>query len=531
MGRLSSSRSTLFRAVDSRRLLSLVLFLALTACHRRAAPDTLVIAEESAAVDFDPRFALDAYSSRVVGLLYAGLVSQDAHAELQPDLATSWYAAGGTTYVFTLRPGLTFHDGRALTAADVVYTYTSLRDPALRSPKADEFKELLAVTAPNDTTVVFTLRRPFAPFLQSLKTGIVPRGAGRELARRPVGAGPFRLVDFDPGARIILGAFADYHGGAPRIKRVVIKTVPNDTTRLLELRKGSVQLLVNSIPPDGLAQLRADPRLQILTQPGLNVSYLGFNLRDPRLADVRVRRAFAHAIDREGLIRNLLAGGAVTTATILAPMLWSSARDLPTYAYDPARARALLDASGYRDPDGPGPQPRFTLTYKTSTNPLRRRIADAIAAELRDVGIALEVQGFEFATFFDDIKKGNFAVFSLVWVGIVEPDALYNIFHSTSLPPAGANRGAFADAEADRLLEQGRATLDRAERTRIYAALQRRLAAELPYVTLWVQNDVAAASTRLRGFTLYPGGDYTGIVRATMSDEATLRRAQGERGR
>ena len=493
--------------------------LVLGGCKHQAAPDTLVIAEESAATDFDPRYALDAYSSRVIGLLYAGLVSQDAHAELRPDLAESFTTPDDVSYVFSLRPGLTFHDGRPLTADDVVYTFTSILDPASRSPKADAFRELESVRARDARTVVFHLHHPFAPFLQTLTTGIVPRGAKRELARKPVGAGPYRLIDFDPGARVTLGAFAHYYGGAPRIKRVIVKTVPNDTTRLLELRKGSVQLLINSLAPDGLGQVLADPRLTVVAQPGLNVSYLGFNFHDRRLADVRVRRAVAHAIDREGLIRNLLGGAAVTTSTVLAPMLWAHAATLPSYAYDPATARRLLDEAGLRDPDGPGPLPRFTLVYKTSTNPLRRRIADAIAAELGAVGIGVEVQSLEFATFFDDIKKGNFALYSLVWVGIFEPDALFNMFHSSSLPPAGANRGAFADARIDRLLEQGRSTLDRGARARIYAEVQRRLAEELPYVTLWVQNDVAAASRRLRDFTLYPGGDYTGIIGARMAPE------------
>lgn len=502
-----------------RRCAALALALGLTACggcKRKPAPATLVVAEESAPSDFDPRFALDAYSSRVIGLLYAGLVSQDARAALVPDLAAGWTNPDPRTYVFTLKPGLTFHDGRPLTADDVVYTYTSILDPALGSPKADQFRDIESVRALDATTVEFRLAQPFAPFLQSLTTGIVPRGAGRELARRPVGAGPFKLVDFDPGARVVLGDFAGYHAGRPKLRRIIVKAVPNDTTRVLELRKGSVQLLINSVPPDALAKLRDEPGLRVLEQPGLNVSYLGFNLEDPVLRDVRVRRAIARAVDREAIIRHLLGGGAATTATILAPLLWAHAATLPAEPYDPEGARRILDAAGYRDPDGPGPRPRFRITYKTSTNPLRRRIAEAIGEQLRAVGIEAEVRSFEFATFFDDVKKGNFQLYSLVWVGITEPDALYNIFHAASIPPVGANRGRYRNGAVDALLERGRRTLDTAERKRIYDEVQRLLAADLPYVTLWVQNDVAVASRRLRDFTIYPGGDYTGLIHASM---------------
>jgi peptide/nickel transport system substrate-binding protein len=504
------------------RALFLVLLLAATltaGCKRRAAPDTLVLAEESAASDFDPRFALDAYSSRVIGLLYAGLVSQDARANLVPDLAEGWRNPDERTYRFTLRPGLRFHDGRPLTAADVVFTYQSILDPALGSPKADQFRDVEEVRAIDARTVEFRLRKPFAPFLQSLTTGIVPRDAGRGLARRPVGAGPYALVDFDPGAKIVLGAFAGYHQGQPRIRRLIIKAVPNDTTRLLEIRKGSVQLLINSVPPDSLPKLRENPKLQVIAQPGLNVSYMGFNLKDPVLSKPAVRRAIAHALDTSKIITYLLGGGAVTTSTVLSPLLWSHAAGLPSYGYDPELAKRLLDDAGLRDPDGPGPLPRAKLSYKTSTNPLRRRIADAFAQQLSAVGLETEVRSFEFATFFDDIKKGNFQLYSLVWVGIVEPDALYNMFHSSSIPPVGANRGAYENPAVDRLLERGRRTLQQEERLRIYGEAQRILAQELPYVTLWVQDDVAVASRRLQNFTLYPGGDYTGIIRAYMTPE------------
>lgn len=514
------------------RLLCLCFWVALlaeTGCRRSSPRDLLVIGEESDPSDFDPRFALDAYSSRIVGLLYAGLVSQDAHARLAPDLAEGWQTPDAYTYVFRLRPGLCFHDGRKLTARDVFYTYRTITDPALNSPRAEDFRDLQRVELIDERTIRFRLKRPFAPFLQALTTGIVPEGAGRELSRRPIGAGPFHLVDFEPGARTILGAFEYYHGGKPRIRRLIIKAIPNDAVRVLELRKGSVHLLMNSIAPDALPMLRANPAFHVIEQPGLNVSYLGFNLRDPVLSKREVRRAIAHAIDRESIIKNLLGGSAITTSTVLAPMLWAHAAGLRAYRHDRVEARRWLAAAGFHDPDGNGPEPALRLSYKTSTNPLRRRIADALAEQLAAVGIRVEVRSLEFGTFFDDVKKGNFQLYSLVWVGIAEPDALYNMFHSARVPPAGANRGHYQNAEIDALLELGRRVLDEGERKRIYETVQRQLIEDLPYIPLWVQNDIAVVSKRVRGFRLYPGGDYTGVTYAWI--EEPVERAAGHQAR
>ncbi len=497
-------------------LAAVLLVLGPIGCQRARPAGELVIAEESAPVDFDPRFALDAYSSRINNLLYAGLLARDENARLVPDLAESYAVPDARTIVVRLREGLRFHDGRPLTAADVAFTFDSIRDPALRSPRADAFAELVTAAVVDPRTVRFTLRRPFAPFLDSLTQGIVPRASGRELSRRPVGAGPFALVDFEPGARTVLRRFETYHRGLPGLRRVVVKAVPNDITRVLELRKGSVQLLINSVPPDALAQFAAQPRFRVYRQPGLNVSYLGFRLADPVLSLPQVRRAIAHAVDRRAIIASLLAGHAAPVESVLSPLLPDHAGTLEPIPYDPELALRLLDEAGLRDPDGDGPLPRFSLIYKTSTNPLRRRIAEAIAEQLRAVGIGVEVRSLEFGTFFDDIRSGNFQLFSLTWVGIVEPDALYNMFHSASRPPSGANRGGYAVPEVDAWIEAARAETDSEARRALYVGVQERLAADLPYVTLWVQDDIAVASERLENFRLFPGGDYGGIVTATM---------------
>jgi peptide/nickel transport system substrate-binding protein len=226
------------------------------------------------------------------------------------------------------------------------------------------------------------------------------------------------------------------------------------------------------------------------------------------LKDARVRRAIAHAVDRDRIIRALFLGLARPAATLLAPENWAHADDVALYPYDPALARRLLDAAGYPvRADGA----RFALSYKTSTDRQGIEMADLVAEDLAAVGIRVERRSFEWGTFYGDIKAGNFQLYSLRWVGITDPDQLHYIFHSSSVPPAGANRGRYANAEVDRLLEESRRELDPARRRELLVAAQRAIAADGVYVSLWYPDDIYALAERFEGFEAYPGGQYTSL--------------------
>jgi peptide/nickel transport system substrate-binding protein len=229
---------------------------------------------------------------------------------------------------------------------------------------------------------------------------------------------------------------------------------------------------------------------------------------DPQLADPRVRQAIALAIDREKIVRGKFDGRAVLATGLLAPGHWSYSGDVPRWNHDPARARALLDQAGYPDPDGDGPRPRFTLTYKTSSDGFRVSVARLIAQDLEDVGIDVEMRSFEFATFFADIKRGNYQLASMQTGEIAEPDMYFTYFHSSRIPspaaPDLANRWRYRSAAADRLIDEGRHALDRGERTRIYAELQRIMATDLPVIPLWHEDNVAVMNRDLEGFELLP---------------------------
>jgi peptide/nickel transport system substrate-binding protein len=308
-----------------------------------------------------------------------------------------------------------------LTADDVKATFDSIRDPAFKSPKGGSFAQIREITVVDPDTIRFDLAEPFAPFLLNLTTGIVPRASverlGAEFAERPIGTGPFRFQRWEPDARLELVSHRDYFEGPPKLDRLVYKIVPDPTVRVLELEKGTIDLLQNDIPPDLLPRLQGNPRLTVLKEAGTNYAYLGFNLRDPILQQRQIRQAIAYAIHRREIISHVLKGLATPAAGILPPTHWAYAPDLPSYDYDPERARRLLDAAGYPAPEG----------------------------------------------------------------------------------------GA--------LIERGRSTLEPDARTAAYHAIQRIMAADLPYVSLWFSTNVAAMRADLEGFELYPAGDLTSLRR------------------
>jgi len=475
----------------------------------------LVVGLESSPVHLDPRIGTDAGSSRIQQLLFRGLFQKDEVGEAVPDLVQSWEQPDPVTYRFRLRPGVRFHDGRLLKARDVCHTLESILDPALGSPLRGNFETIRSVECPDQETVVLRLSEPDASLLTRLDVGVVAEpgqpGQGGGETGGLIGCGPFRLLSWDPPREVRLGAFAGYEGGAPALREVRFKIVPDSTVRVLELRKGSIHLIQNDFQPEVLPLLERDGRFRVLKDQGTSYSYLGFNLRDPILASREVRRAIAHAIDRDGIIRYLLGGLAAPATGVLSPSHWAYEPDVQGYPYDPDLARRLLDAAGYPDPDGPGPRKRFELTYKTSQNELRRRIAEAIQYQLESVGIGVRLRSYEWGTFFADVRKGNFQIYSLTWIGVTDPDIFRYLFASDSVPPAGANRGRYENPEVDRLVKRGKSVLDKEERKRIYSRVQKILAEDLPYVSLWHGMNVAVFDKRIHGFRLFPAGDLVSL--------------------
>lgn len=487
-----------------------------------------MIAMSGTPVNLDPRVATDAYGEQLLQMTHASLVRRDAAGNPAPDLAESWETPDPLTYVFRLRPAVRFHDGRALTSSDVRYTFEWILDPANRSPHRALYRQVASIGTPDDRTVVFRLSEPFAPFLSAAVRGIVPAGSASGGYAPPPGAGPYRIVSVSPDGEAVLSAFDAHHAGPPAIRAVTVKFLPDSNVRFLELSAGSVNFALNGIDPDLLPALAKTGRTVVEEAPGGNVTYLGFNLRDRALSDPRVRRAIAAAIDREAIVRAIWKGRADLAESILPGGSWASDPGIPPVRFDPALSRRLLDEAGYRDPDGDGPLPRLHLTYKTSQNELRRRVAAAIQEQLRQVGIAVEIQSLEWGTFFSYIKAGNFQLYSLTWVGVADPDIFHHAFHSASVPPDGANRGGYADPEVDRLTAAARRESSRERRREMYRRVQRVLARDLPVFPLWAGRNVLVRDRRLSGFAITPDESYAAVALMRIAPEGPPAAGRGK---
>jgi len=371
------------------------------------------------------------------------------------------------------------------------------------------------VECPDPQTVLFHLNEPFASFLVNLDIGIVPRpdpaASEEKNPSIPPGCGPFELAAWNRGSDIRLRSLTHPQGPNDSLREVWFKIVPDNTVRVLELRKGSIHLLQNEIEPGVLGFLEKDPRFRVVKREGTSYSYLGFNLKDPILKLRPVREAIACAIDRTRIVQHLLGGLASPATGVLSPLNWAYEPDVARYPYAPERARRLLDQAGYPDPDGEGPAKRFTLNYKTSQNDIRRRIGEAIQSQLSEVGVGLDIRSYEWGTFYADIQKGNFQTYTLTWVGITDPDIFTYLFDSQSVPPDGANRGHYQNPEVDRLTRKARGTPEPEERKRIYGQVQKILARDLPYVSLWYAVNVAVMDRRVQGFVLYPDGNFSSL--------------------
>jgi len=501
-------------------LIAITLPMLLAGCSGKPSPDTLVMIIESSPANLDPRVGTDAQSERIDELIFDALLKRDEHFNLQPALAESWEIADPLTYVFHLRHGVKFSDGRPLTAGDVKWTLDSVRNGSLITPKASTFRYVQAVEARDDATVVVHLSEPYAALLWNLSDGaigIVPSGSGADFNRHPIGSGPFRLVSMALDKEVVLERNPNYWGEAARVARVRFAVVPDTTTRALELRKGSADIEVNALTADMVATIEAQHQLPVERAPGTIYAYLAFNLRDPLLKDVRIRQAMAYAIDRRPIIHYLWRDMARPAASVLPPQHWAYDPHVETYNYDPVRARQMLDEAGYRAKNGV----RFHLTMKTSTEESTRLLSVVLQQQLRDVGIILDIRTFEFATFYSDVQKGAFQLFSLRWVGGNEdPDIFEHVFYSTSTPPRRGNRGYYSNPKVDQLIDEARRTIDQQRRKELYGEVQEIVARDLPYINLWYFDNVVVHTARVRNIEMSPSGNYEFLQKAELSKSA-----------
>jgi peptide/nickel transport system substrate-binding protein len=481
-------------------------------------PHTVVFLIESSPANLDPRVGTDAQSEHIDELIFDGLVARDASFHFTPALAERWEQPDPKTLIFHLRDGVRFHDGRAMTSADVVWTVNSMRNGTVISPKAATYAAVETVQEVDARTVIFHLKQADNFLLTNLSTGaigIVPEGSGKEFWRHPIGTGPFRFVSQQIDQDVVIERNPLSWATAPKLERVRFAVVPDSITESLELEKGSGDVAINSLPMDSLSVLASRPNLQLEDAPGTQIQYLAFNTRDPLLRDARVRQAISCAIDRGLIIKTLMGGRAQSAQSMLPASHWAWSGDGPRFDYDPSRAARLLDEAGH---PAAANGVRFHLTMKTSAVEDVRLLGAVLQQQLAQVGIALELRSYEFATFYSDVTRGAFQMYSLRWIGGNEqPDIFSYAFSTARFSPKGANRGHYSNPRLDTLLDDAAASPDISTRKADYAEAQQILARDLPAINLWYRDTVVVQNRRLKNIIPTPSGSFTFLETAELT--------------
>jgi peptide/nickel transport system substrate-binding protein len=492
---------------------SLFFLLALSSCSRcvRTEPGVVNFLIESMPTNLDPRIGTDGQSERIDSLLFNSLVELDAHRIPHADLSETWEMPDPVTYVFHLRSGVRFHDGRPLTSADVKYTFDSILNGSVITSKRGSLRLVKSIEAPDAATVIFHMTEPNGGFLTDIcrpAFGVVPAGTKSDAANHPIGTGPFRFVSAQQDDNVVLERNASYFGTPAKIEQVRFRVVPEAIVRALELRKGTADLEMSSLAPDMIPVLRQQSSLEVTEQSGTNYAYVAFNFENPVLVRREVRQALALATNREEIIRYLYRGQARLADGPLPANSWAYEPDIMRYSYNPQQAERLLDSAGYpRGAESGGM--RMRLTIKTSTEESTRLLGAVLQEQWRKVGVDLELRSLEPATLFSDISRGDFELYTLRWIGANNDPEFYEFaFSSKRFPPMGGNRGHYRNPEVDALLDRARVENDRGKRGELFSKVQKIIAQDLPYVSLWFMDNVSVHRTRISDVQISPTGDY-----------------------
>ncbi len=473
-----------------------------------------------------PTITSDSASHAVGDQIYSGLVTFDKDLNPVGELAESWeFSADCRDLTFRLRPGVRWHDGRPFTADDVVFTWETIVDPKTPSPYKSEYALVESVRAEGPGIVRVRYTQPFAKALMNWATAMLPKhllekyvreGKIREAPQNwsaPVGTGPYRFKELRSGEKIVLVSNPDYWEGRPYISRIVYRIIPSQATTFLELKaKGVDATGLTALQYKRQTGYRAfKDAYRKFSHPGNGYTYIGFNLKDPRFADRRVRHAFAHAIDKREVIEGVRLGLAREATGPYKPGTWVYTDKVKTYPYDMAKARRLLAEAGWKERNADGLLVKdgkpFTFELLTNQgNDERKKVAEIVQAQLRELGVGVEIRTLEWAALLKEhIKKRNFEAIVLGWGIGIDPDQ-FVVWHSSQSGPDQLNHISYANPEVDAMLESGRTTCVRADRLRYYHRLQEVLAEDLPLVFLYFADALPVVSSRVYAIDPGPNG-------------------------
>ncbi len=507
---------------------SLLLLVFVTACRPRSDAFVIALSDKISTIDPVGSQTIDAASERVRVLMFNSLVRKNEKFEYVPELASDIQRSDdGLSYTFKLNDGVKFHDGRLMTSADAKYTLQTILDSQTSGRTAGFYEGsgegrqsyIRGIETPDARTLVIRLRKPWQQLLTNLvPISIIPNGSAQAQATAPVGTGPFKFVRYDSTQQIVeLIANQDYWQGKPNIQTLRVRVVADASALQAELKSGRVSLvpLPTNLSPDTLKSLGQDATLKVEQFPGANITYLGFNVKEAPLDNVKVRQAIAYAIDRESLIRDLLLNQAKIAHSILPEESWAYNAG-QQYTHNPEMAKKLLDEAGFRDPDGDGPQMRFPkpIVFKiASGSAATSQYAVVIQNYLKQVGIPCEIETLEFQLLLAQMKQGQYQMTTSRWIGgNQDPIFLKDLF----MTKANFNRTNYSNPQLDPILQEAVDTLDREKAHDLYAQAQQLISRDVPMLPLWYPANMVIAQKRVGNIKVDGSGDWGFVKNLTL---------------
>ncbi len=480
-------------------------------------PGVLIVGQIAEPKSLDPAAVTAVNDFRILVNVYEGLTRyKSGTLEVEPALATGWeISADGTEYTFTLREGVTFHDGTPFNAEAVKFNFDRMLDESHPFhntgpfPLAFFFSAVETTEVVDDVTVKFTLNAPYAPFLSNLAypTGLMVSPAaveasGADFGRNPVGTGPFKFAEWRSNEAVVVERYDDYWGEVAGTQAVVFRPITDANTRVAEMLAGGIDMMVE-VPPTSLGQFSGDG-FSVAEQAGPHVWFLILNAKEGPFADKRVRQAANYAINKEAIVNDVLEGTATVAAGPTPPAFaWAYNEALDPYPYDPDKARALIAEAGAE-----GATLTFFVTEGGSGMLDPIPMGTAIQADLEAVGFDVKIETYEWNTFLGEVNpglEGKADMAEMAWM-TNDPDTLpYLALRSQAWPDQGGfNSGYYANETVDELLESARTAVDPEERARLYREMQAIVQEDAPWVFVanWKQN--AVTSDRVENFGLEP---------------------------
>jgi len=530
--------------MPSRTILALVALL-LAGPVGPAVAQTFVFGAQGEPVQLDPAVITDGISSRITRQIFDGLVKyKGSTTEVEPALSEKWrVSADGMVWTFQLRKNVKFHDGAPLDAAAVVWNFERWwksnhpqHENQVKAGQTFEYWEgqfggfddksiVSRVEAVGSHTVRITLKAPQAPFLANLAMFVFdiasPRAVekwGTEFGKHPVGTGAFRFVEWKPNQEVILEANPDYWGLKPAVKRVVVRTIKDNSQRLAALKAAEIHGM-EGLNPEDVRVVRGDPNLQLILRPTNTTGYIAFNYKVKEFQDRRVRLAFAHAINKKALVDALYGGTGLVATQFQPPALWGYDKDLKDFEFSPEKARDLLRRAGFAqglsDITGEdGKKEVLVFWYMSRSRPYfpnPKEIAEAMAADLAKAGIKTQLQTAEWAVYLDKRKSGQLPLYMLGWTGDNgDPDNFICYFFCQ---PGAAREGFYGNQPLADLLLRAQTLTNQAERAKLYRQAEQILHDDVGRLFIAHNQPPLAFAKRVKGYVPNPtGSEYFNTV-------------------